>query len=233
LIDRDELNPIPEKDVLWSTILKPMEDYMNQKGFNKWLGPDPYFINKVRLAGLIWGPQRKDESLLVQEIESLIKLAPSDKELLGWKAEFALQKRDWKLLHEAGQQAKNKFWIFLAKKQLGQPVTLADRGCATVFVSKKLESLSPRNCSDELLIELILYTTAKDDPSREQSFERFLKDYYNYRLIRTAYIENYKVALQWDVDMTYSLGPSLTDIFLQLDENKLLKERIEKRLSKI
>ncbi len=233
LIDRNEINPISQKDVLWKSIFHPIEKYLREKGVSRWGGPDPIFINKVKLANLIWGLQKKDERIVTQELEYLLKKNQYDSELVSWKAELAINKQDWNLLLNAGKQARNKYWIYLAKKKLGQPVSLPNRGCYQFFAKSPKDNSSYRQCEDKLFLQLIAFKYTTNQEKKTQIFERFIRDYYNYRLVKKAHIENLKAALRWDINTDFQMGPNLTEVYLSLSKNKALAEKIEKRLLKL
>jgi hypothetical protein len=233
LVDRNEMNPISSKDNLWMSIFAPIEKYMRDNGLNKWQGENELFINKIKLANLIWGKQQKDQRKIKYEIEKLIKKNLSDKELHYWKAEYALEKKDWKLLLEASIAVKNRDWQFLSRKKIGRPIKLVDRGCHQFLDGeiKKIKRL--RYCDDPIFTLLMQWKLEKNEQKKEKLFAKFLIEYSNYKVQKAIYIENLKSGLVWDVHIKGNLGPSVSDVYLSLTKNKNLAERVGKFLLKL
>ncbi|MCB0390083.1 MAG: sulfatase-like hydrolase/transferase [Bdellovibrionales bacterium] len=233
LIDRNEISPISHKDKLWTTIFSPIHSYMKSNGLNQWEGINKHFVEKIKIAKEIWSIKNKNVNTLIKEINVALWKNRTDKELYGWKAELALNNNLWKNLMNIAKKAKNKYWLYLAKRKLGQPINIPPRGCFQFF-TKTINDISKlKECNDKLFNSLMRWKMQGKGKKRDRLFDAFIRNYYNFKLEKKLKIENLKNGLIWDVEIEQDYGPGITEVYLNLTKNKKLNERIKKRLLKL
>ncbi|MCB0357591.1 MAG: hypothetical protein KDD40_11315, partial [Bdellovibrionales bacterium] len=233
LIDRSELSPIPHKDKLWRSIFSPMHKYMMNNGLNQWEGLNSNLLERVNIAKKIWNQQNKDFADLFNDLNLTLAKFKKDSELMGWKAQVALENQQWKKLLSAAKSAKNKYWLYLAKKKLGQPIKIPARDCIQFFTKIAKDYNNLKECNDDLFSSLMLWRIQDKGLRKELFFDKFIREYYNFLLEKKLRLKNMQNGLIWDVALEESFGPSITEIYLNLTKNKKLKERVDKRILKL
>ncbi|MCB9027216.1 MAG: sulfatase-like hydrolase/transferase [Bdellovibrionaceae bacterium] len=233
LIDRNELNSISPKDNLWTSIFLPIAKYLKDNGLNQWEGLDQRFLDRSHIAKFLINPNLKNNTEKISEINKIIRKYKKDKEFYGWKAELALSSEQWKVLMHAALKTRNKYWLYLAKKKLGQPIKISKGGCFQFFELNIKDVNKLRDCEDTIFVTLMRWKMEKATNKKELIFDKFVREYYNYKLEKKLKMLNVKNELNWDVPLEKNYGPSITEVYLNLTKNRKLKERIESRLLKI
>jgi hypothetical protein len=138
-------------------------------------------------------------------------------------ADEALRHSDWQWLSES----TNPLFRYVASRNLQNTVAMTLTGsCERFFVEKPRENLS-RRCRDPLFLSLLdweLHRQTADSSQWEKNFIRQFRSYMKAK--QMAYINIY-LELNWDVNAFSMLGPSLTELYLQLPEKSSLRKKVE------
>ncbi len=136
----------------------------------------------------------------------------------------ALRRQNWNRLKDSSQSLHR--YVASRHLQSSMAVTLSG-ACERFFVEKPRESLF-RRCRDALFISLLDWERHRskdtEDLSWEKNFVRQFRSFMNAK--QMAYLNLY-LELNWDVNVFPMLGPSLTELYLQLPEKASLRKKVE------
>jgi hypothetical protein len=134
--------------------------------------------------------------------------------------DMAVEQGDWESLKDSTAQAI----AYVAQKNLDiAKIPQLQTACERLFYGRKRMTLL-RNCNDSLLLALLAWEKHSQDSDALYWEKRFMRKYRFYRVYKHLAYRNIFLDLNWHVDGTRLIGPSLTDLYLQLpDKGKLRK----------
>lgn len=139
------------------------------------------------------------------------------------RADRALKMGDWA---ELGKIDSAIYKYVAAKNGSGDQKITLTHSCDRLFYDSKRPTLL-RKCRDSLFLALLDWEKrreASDSLYWEKSFVRKYRFYIEYK--RIAYM-NLNLELNWDVDVSDLIGPSLAELYLSLPEKAALRKRLE------
>ena len=239
LTDRQELHPLPSagSHPKLQYLKENFLFYFKELGLKPWSEPSNFFREKRRLAKKLFSLNQFQSFENVQNhLAFLLKKQPHDKELLGWQAELALKRHNWRLLRGLGVKNKNFYWEYVALKNLKPSSTKIINNimtkteleeCTKLFLK---ENNSDVQCKNKSLLNLYKWITnthlAKEETLKKRFFYFYLREKMDQQI---SYI-NQANYLVWDTYYTKFQEPLLTDLFLALPEHKTVSKIVQDAL---
>lgn len=138
------------------------------------------------------------------------------------QTDIAVEKNDWDYL-------KNNVYAvveYVAQKNLNMTkIPQLQTACEKLFYSRKRLTFL-RNCSDSLLLALLAWEKHIKESDALYWEKRFIRKYRFYRQYKHLAYRNLFMDLNWHVDSSRLMGPSLTDLYLRLPDKENLRKKI-------
>ena len=219
LTDRQELSPLSSigshPNLL--NLRKNFLSYFNKMGVKPWKTPDSFLTEKMRIGKKIFSLSPFQSSVEVQDqLRILMKKNPDDLDLIGWRVELALRNKQWKVLKSFGEKTENFYWRYVANRHLsGGKGEEAKTDCERLF-KKEYNG----DCEDKSLLSLYEWIHSKEESKDKKHQSRFFYFYLKEKRNQKISHLNQRAYLVWDTHFAEFQKPLLSDMFLNLPENK-------------
>ncbi len=136
--------------------------------------------------------------------------------------DIAVERNDWDGLKDNPAQAVS----YVAQRNLEiAKIPQLQTSCERLFYGRKRLSLL-RNCNDSLLLALLAWEKRIKESDALYWEKRFMRKYRFYRQYKHLAYRNLFIDLNWHVDSSRLIGPSLTDLYLRLPDKAHLRKTI-------
>ncbi len=230
LVDRFEDNSIGLSDPQVKATYAQIKDFFAQNAIEPWADLPHRQMDIFEVGKELWATTPTVHERAVVGLNLLGKGTADDSRVLGWRANLALQNRDWDYLLEISKKAKNPYWNLVASRNLHKPPDLLSGSCMPYFLHFSRLFRSEVECSNELILSMHQWLIETDTVKRTKNFESFLRSVRFEMLDKKIAQMNYVNDLRWDVDTLKADEPLLIELFLHLPEMEKLRTQIEKRL---
>lgn len=133
-----------------------------------------------------------------------------------------VEQNDWDNLKDNNAQAV----AYVAQRNLGiAKIPQLQTACERLFYGRKRLTLL-RNCNDSLLLALLAWEKRLKESDSLYWEKRFMRKYRFYRQYKHLAYRNLFLDLNWHVDSSRLIGPSLTDLYLRLPDKAHLRKTI-------
>lgn len=229
LTDPFEQNPLSDEDARVHEFRRQAIAFFHDRGIHQWSTLNSALLEKFELAGMLWGSNKASPS-----ISNNIQKLAHDLQSNGWIASYLISKKQWPQLLKLAQKIHNHSWEYVAQRNLGHRAFWPADKCLS-FVRMRydlLQQLFAKECDDELLGFLLAWMSAPDEPHRERARERFLREYYAFRMDTELARLNYLNGLSWDMSDENPKEPARADLVLNLPENQKYLDMTRRRLQR-
>lgn len=235
LLDRQEQSPISSLDPIWLSLEDSMLVPLKQLHVDPWRISEPKIWNRFQ-ASKIWWANELDENPHIHPQEVNFEGAQTgDTQIKRWLAEKFIQNMDWKGLLKLGEDEKDAVYIFFAKRLLGEKLKPPVGKCTRFFeltnIQKRKQSgqTSSLGCKEELFESLLQHLTRSEEEGADRWLDIFMSNWERRWVENEIGKMNMAKNMIWDVSLELPRGVSWTDLFLNLPENKNIKQLIAER----
>ena len=200
LTDRMESMPLKSTDPLWQSLNGDVLGLLRKADTPAFGGLSAGWVERLEAARDLWRDGNARE-------------VRGDEPWAKWYLRRALETRDWPTVKRLAQALNEPVGVFVAARQLGEPVVPPKNGCLRLLLK------TPKaECHDDRVLLLHAWTSARTEEEKSLAQERFARVY------RQAWLEqeigrlNYVNELRWDVNRELPGPPSLLDYVLTLKE---------------
>ena len=215
LIDRRELQANLDESPFLNQIKNTVPELVKDKDLEPWQELPSSLREKLKICQTLWS----DDQTSNWDEQSLIFLTqkrPWDRQVFGWLAMIAIERKDWKLLMTLGKRARVPEWQYVASLHLGTPFTGVLGNCSKYLMplgNQRWKHPSPQQCHNPLFVSLLDWKHGVGDQKFRQR-DDFFRRYEYYKLDEIISIENYRNGLFWDTAIDIPYEPSLADLYL-------------------
>ncbi|MCB9073294.1 MAG: sulfatase-like hydrolase/transferase [Bdellovibrionaceae bacterium] len=206
----------------------------------------PLTEGQVKAEDLVWLQTRFDQSYdvsasEVSELYSFLreinKLRPetpksmlqrlrskvAGKMIVTIDTDIAVEQNQWQLLKDN----PSAIVAYVAQRNLDVvKKPNLHSACERLFYGRKRLQLL-RNCNDSLFLALLAWEKRRNDSDALYWEKRFIRKYRFYRQYKHLAYKNLFIDLNWHVDTSRLVGPSLTDLYLRLPDKVKLRQTIQ------
>lgn len=185
---------------------------------------------KALLAQELWR-DREPSKELISRLATLSRKYPEDRELLGWRANLALNRSDWTELKAIAGQTRPA-WLYVAESNLDlkKKVDAPKDSCLRALLSRIGEP--EKNCGDSLARDLLLWSNEKvDSESRNRAMEAFLVGTSSKTLVDRIARADMVAGDVWDVSPGRWPEPPYSDLMMALPSLKKYRATVRAKLA--
>ena len=126
-------------------------------------------LRKNNIGEKIWKGEEKTSALI--NLHRFAIENKKDRELKAWRAQYALDNKNWELLKKIGIQTNDSILQFVAQKNLKKLAKIPKTNCGKLFHEKNLSKKILKKCNSPLLVQAYNWV-ANPTPKRAQNFSR-------------------------------------------------------------
>lgn len=231
LTDSLELSPLPETDERYIELRGRFVGVLNGLGYQTWTPLEQIVIDKIDLSMDLWREQKPNREVIAR-LKELGKRYPTDRELAGWRAIWALRMMSWKDLAELGSgPAGNELWTYVAQRNLGLSPSVPMDPCLGFLQHPRTNWRVPKTCGEDRLNDLFVWANSSNEQLiRDRAMEAFIRSYGAKMVDMRVAEENAINGMRWDIPSRRLSDVDEIDLVLALPEFHRYRSVIHRRL---
>ncbi len=185
---------------------------------------------KALLAQELWR-DREPSTDVLNRLSKLSRRFPDDRELLGWRANLALQRADWVELKSLAASDRPA-WLFVAETNLEtkKKVELPKDACLKAMLARVGQP--EKNCGDAPARDLLIWSDEKSTAdSRNRAMDAFLISSVSRTLTDRIARADMVAGDVWDVSSGRWPEPPLSDLMLALPSFKKYRATVRAKIA--